>query len=72
MNAKKEKLAAYEGAFKAAADELERIINDPEFARLRSMNAHDLTEADKEVLERANQAARKLSELRQERPRTLV
>jgi len=71
VNAKNEKVAAYEGAFQAAASELERIINDPAFMRMRSLRADDLTEADKGLLERANAAAMKLSELRQERPRTL-
>ncbi|MGF1482987.1 MAG: hypothetical protein ACFBZ8_01335 [Opitutales bacterium] len=52
-------------AFQTAVAELERIVNDPAFSRLRSRSASELSAEEKALLERANVQADEVSRLRE-------
>lgn len=54
-------------AFALAVAELEKIIADPKFLRLRASSAQELTDADHQMLNRANELAERVSSLRREK-----
>jgi len=60
-----------DAAFNMAVAELEKIIADPKFIRLRTSSAEKLTAEDHQLLERANELAERVSSLRRERVRPM-
>jgi len=56
-----------DSAFAMAVAELEKMIMDPKFMRLRSSSAEDITQEDEQYLKRANALAEEVSNLRRQR-----